>query len=210
MGLADVLQDLQPWLVLYDQFGHPMSEVRLTLAGLTRCSGTSELVAAVLVTVRCCVQRERDHEPQDDAPGSDEVTINADDLRALLSNNGVAVSPKLLNNVFAMVTLEPIANGSNGPNADAPNTWSFQVTDRIRRFRHVQTLEDLLQATDRRPPASNGPAASPIEPALVSTPARATSAAPVVHQYFSDRVEPAAGREVEQLTGQRVDHEPGP
>lgn len=201
MSLPDVLQDLQPWLVLYDQFSHPTSLVKLTLAGLSRCSGTSDLLTAVLVAVRGCVQRERDHEPQDDEPGSDVVTINADDLRAMLDNNGVAVSPKVLNNVFAMVTLEPIANGSSGPNPDAPNAWSFQVSDTIRRFRHVQKLEDLLAATDRRTPASPRPTADLSGPTSLPAPPRALSV-PIAHEYFSDRADPPAGREVEQLTPQ--------
>jgi hypothetical protein len=200
IALRETLDQVRPWLVSYDPFGHATSSVSLTLAGLARCHGTHDLLAAVLVTVRACVALERDYEPVDDAPGSETVTVGPDQLRGALAPNVTDVSPRLLNQVFAVITSEAIDDGSSGPGPSDPDVWTFQVSDKIRRFRHVETLEDLLVATDRTAPAM-APGIAPTEtrPAAPTAPPRPRPA-PVTHEYFSDRVEPPAGRELDALT----------
>lgn len=164
--LATILEPAYPDRVIYDTYGtNRQSPVTLTLAGIASVDPNAQDLRNVLAAVRLCVLEERMHDPV--GPEDETIEITRDRLCVLLGiEPTAALAPdddtarRAVDRVFAIFVSEGIPSTSTMPSPDDPSKWSFTLDTRIRRFKEVETLDDLLAVLERPRPTPAASAAS--------------------------------------------------
>ena len=169
--LPAVLDAVRLDLAVYDPQGRIDSEVTLTIAGIAACDGTETELQRVLDTLRWCVAAERAHVPEPSATDGFDVTRT--ELQDAFGQNGIALEEDDLDRIFWIFASEGLSNGHSIPN-DAEMPWSMHIDKRIRRFKNVATIDQLVIATERQPSHLGRPQQAPAAPEQPGSSAKAT------------------------------------
>lgn len=146
--LRTILDPVRPALVTYDPHDYAPGDVALTLAGIDACDGSDSDLSNVLAALRWCVAAERKHDPTvSPAPGLD---VTKPEM-----SRGLALSGDELDRVFAVFASEGFSSGHSIP-SDEADPWSLHIDRRIRLYKNVTSVPELLAATERTQPPAQG------------------------------------------------------
>lgn len=143
-SMPTLLEAQRPQLAVYDPYGSKDSTVALTIRGIMCCENTQDDLRAVLNAVRWCVTAERD-------ATSDVLQVTpqrlAEGIRSVDPTQ--QISAEALDRAFGILVNEGIPSTSLHPLTPTTPRWTFDIDSRVRRFRRVQTVADLAEATAR-------------------------------------------------------------
>jgi hypothetical protein len=108
----------------------------LTIAGISACEGSEPDIELFLRALSFFVQLEEAYAPPPTGGGP----LNAGSEQLV---DGLALRPSQAARIYALTRYE---NGLFGGGGGNPDSWSFEITPKIRRFAGVRTIEDYLQA----------------------------------------------------------------
>ncbi|HMJ13095.1 MAG TPA: toll/interleukin-1 receptor domain-containing protein [Polyangiaceae bacterium] len=141
---AELLNLIEPGLLLFDPYFQPTSRVSLTAAGLHRI-GTAETegaLAAFWGLVQLALNVQGRFEPSAGDPyGLPRITHA--EVEARLRIEGELVTPGLARRAFMVFASEGLYSSTAGPDDDG--RWSFTVGRDFRRWRTVETVDEFIR-----------------------------------------------------------------
>lgn len=144
IDLTEVLPTIPERYLVYNHYSPTDAELRLTVAGIACCEGSSGDVALFLRALSWCVDHERVF--QRSSPTSQEyLQLTSQNAQSEWTESGSGATPIIINKAFAMVTGENISHG----HSSGPDGWSMTITRDVRRFRGVQTLGEYLAVKEK-------------------------------------------------------------
>lgn len=166
-SLQALLEGQRPQRVIFDPYGQKDTKVALTPLGIQSCQNTENDLRSVLNAVRWCVTLERDTDDETSLSGITPQRL-AKGLRE--QDPAQRLDNDRLDRTFGILVSEGIVGMHARPTSSSPR-WTFGIDDRVRRFKDVKTVDDLIAVTARpsSPRILTGTLADPTRGAQAST-----------------------------------------
>jgi hypothetical protein len=147
----DALADVPAGLIIPEPGRHGAhlqrhDRIKLTVAGIARCSGSDDDLALFLRVLRFFVRLDEEYDPP--RTGSEPLTADSDRLVAELD-----LSRGEVLRAYRLLEVEPHLVGGGGGNEER---WGFEIPARIRRFRDVRSIDEYLVRRPKPPDPVQG------------------------------------------------------
>jgi Protein of unknown function (Hypoth_ymh) len=139
-AIGEVLAGMPAGLVKVYEPLRPDREVALRVAGLLHCEGAEDDLALFLHALKWCVAKERAFRPKV-ATEWEQLSVTSADAAKEWAQEGIETDDATFLRAHALFDVEWIGINLNGSAGD----WHWHISEAIRRFRGVETVDDYLR-----------------------------------------------------------------
>ncbi len=141
IDIEKILPTIPQRYLVYNTYSPMTAELKLTVAGIACCRGSTGDVDLFMRMLRWCVDRERAFRP-DDPTKEQDLRVTAEEAKDDWTQAGWEATPRILGKAFAMAEVEQIHSGWG--RGQQPAEWTMTITRKIRPYRTTNTFEQYL------------------------------------------------------------------